>query len=48
MQAHKWGIKSFYYSLISKSGSKSVDEPEQPLQQSIEVEDDSDCDSCKL
>jgi ribonucleoside-diphosphate reductase alpha chain len=48
MQAHKWGIKSFYYSLISKSGSKSVDEPEQPLQQSIEVEDVSDCDSCKL
>jgi ribonucleoside-diphosphate reductase alpha chain len=48
MQAHRWGIKSFYYSLIDKAGSKSVDEPEQSLQQSIEVEDDSDCDSCKL
>ena len=22
MQAHKWGIKTFYYSLINKQGSK--------------------------
>ena len=52
MQAHKWGIKSFYYSLISKQGSKhdasensSILPPETVT---ITEYDDSDCESCKL
>ncbi len=27
MQAHMWGLKTFYYSLINKAGSKMVAEP---------------------
>lgn len=26
MQAHYWGLKTFYYSLINKQGSKQTDE----------------------
>ena len=49
MLAHHWGIKSFYYSLIEKQGSKFVDETPQdtPLKQ-IDFDDESDCESCKL
>ena len=49
MQAHKWGIKTFYYSLINKAGSKGKDEEEQPLQQQVDYQDqDEDCEACKL
>ena len=49
MLAHKWGLKSLYYSLINKQGSKTAQEPEQqPLANDIEDIDDSDCESCKL
>jgi ribonucleoside-diphosphate reductase alpha chain len=58
MQAHMWGLKTFYYSLINKKGSKAVDEPT-PTEQAtggyngyhevdVDLLDDSDCESCKL
>lgn len=46
MLAHRWGIKTFYYSLINKKGSKAADEPT-PLE-AIDFNDDGDCESCKL
>ena len=48
MQAQLWGIKTFYYSLINKQGSKAVAEdlPPQTKQQEEYVEED--CESCKL
>jgi ribonucleoside-diphosphate reductase alpha chain len=51
MQAHIWGLKTFYYSLINKQGSKSAAEPT-PVEvhynghQLEELEDD--CEACKL
>ena len=49
MQAHYFGIKTFYYSLVSKQGSKAIDEtpPDMPLEQ-INFDDDNDCLACKL
>jgi ribonucleoside-diphosphate reductase alpha chain len=49
MQAHIWGLKTFYYSLIEKQGSKMDAEtpPDMPLEQ-IDFDDESDCESCKL
>ena len=49
MQAHYFGIKTFYYSLINKAGSKSDDEipPDMPLEL-IDFDDDDSCESCKL
>ena len=47
MQAHKWGIKTFYYSLINKQGSKGIDEPESKLE-AIDFDDEESCESCKL
>jgi len=49
MQAHHWGIKTFYYSLVNKQGSKSTDEttPNTPLEQ-IDFDDEDSCESCKL
>jgi len=46
MQAHIWGIKTFYYSLINKAGSKAVAE-EAPLMP-IDFDDEESCESCKL
>jgi ribonucleoside-diphosphate reductase alpha chain len=49
MLAHKWGIKTFYYSLINKSGSKDVEQQDLAAQQvTVVEEDESDCESCKL
>jgi ribonucleoside-diphosphate reductase alpha chain len=50
MQAHMWGIKTFYYSLINKAGSKMAAEPTPPQQERLEVVnfDEDDCESCKL
>jgi len=56
MQAHVWGLKTFYYSLINKAGSKAVAEAtpevhyngfynEREVETSIEEED---CEACKL
>lgn len=48
MLAHHWGIKTFYYSLVNKQGSKQAEE-EQEITQSASVEvDDDDCEACKL
>jgi ribonucleoside-diphosphate reductase alpha chain len=46
MQAHFWGLKTFYYSLINKQGSKQV-ETEAPLE-AIDFDDEESCESCKL
>ena len=46
MQAHRWGLKTFYYSLINKQGVKQIEE-QQPLVEVLEL-DDADCEACKL
>ena len=46
MQAHLWGIKTFYYSLINKQGAKTEQLTEL---QSTDVEMvEEDCEACKL
>jgi ribonucleoside-diphosphate reductase alpha chain len=47
MQAHRWGLKTFYYSLINKQGSKGQDESEAKLE-AVDFDDQEDCESCKL
>jgi ribonucleoside-diphosphate reductase alpha chain len=48
MQAHHWGLKTFYYSLINKAGSKmKPEEAAAPLEQ-IDFDDVEDCEACKL
>ena len=47
MQAHHWGIKTFYYSLINKQGAKAAKEETAPLE-AIDFDDVDDCESCKL
>ena len=48
MQAHYWGLKTFYYSLINKQGSKQVDEAAPVALEAIDFDDQEDCESCKL
>jgi ribonucleoside-diphosphate reductase alpha chain len=56
MQAHVWGLKTFYYSLINKAGSKQIEEPtpEQTQINGVQVngyhteEFEEDCEACKL
>jgi ribonucleoside-diphosphate reductase alpha chain len=52
MQAHHWGLKTFYYSLIDKQGSKSTSDDEyQKLQQEFAQpmeDEEEDCLACKL
>jgi ribonucleoside-diphosphate reductase alpha chain len=49
MQAHSWGIKTFYYSLINKAGSKQQDEVKsEVLVEEVSSLDDEDCEACKL
>ena len=47
MQSQLWGIKTFYYSLINKQGSKAEDATETPLEV-IDFDDAEDCEACKL
>jgi ribonucleoside-diphosphate reductase alpha chain len=47
MQAHHWGIKTFYYSLINKQGAKAAKEETAPMA-AIDFDDVDDCESCKL
>ena len=49
MQSHMWGLKTFYYSLVNKQGSKAIDEtpPNMPLEV-INFDDEEDCEACKL
>jgi len=46
MQSQMWGLKTFYYSLINKQGSKSED-VEAPLE-IIDFDEIEDCEACKL
>ena len=48
MQAHIWGLKTFYYSLINKQGSKAVAEEAPSVLEAIDYDDQEDCESCKL
>jgi ribonucleoside-diphosphate reductase alpha chain len=51
MQAHLWGLKTFYYSLIEKQGSKAPDEEAPTMLDPIDYDDDDDeedCIACKL
>jgi len=57
MLAHHWGLKTFYYSLINKQGSKSQTEQDplvtftQGKDPTVPVfvdQDDADCEACKL
>jgi ribonucleoside-diphosphate reductase alpha chain len=46
MLAHHWGIKTLYYSLINKQGSKEDDIVDLPS--GLDDLDEGDCESCKL
>jgi ribonucleoside-diphosphate reductase alpha chain len=59
MQAHQWGIKTFYYSLINKQGSKATPEDtprtteEQKIWNNLKTPvlpdyEEEDCEACKL
>jgi ribonucleoside-diphosphate reductase alpha chain len=48
MQAHRWGLKTFYYSLINKQGSKQVSEDTPAVLEPIDFDDEEDCIACKL
>ena len=48
MQAHMWGIKTFYYSLINKQGSKAVAEDAPAMLEVINFDDEDSCEACKL
>jgi ribonucleoside-diphosphate reductase alpha chain len=49
MLAHHWGLKTMYYSLIDKQGSKSLKDEDSPeLLEPIDFNDELDCESCKL
>ncbi len=48
MNAHRWGLKTFYYSLIDKQGSKSDKSDDELKLEVIDFDDESECESCKL
>ena len=48
MQAHMWGLKTFYYSLINKAGSKMKAEEAPTMLEAIDFDNQEDCESCKL
>jgi len=48
MQAHHWGLKTFYYSLINKQGAKARDEEVSAPLEAIDFDDVEDCEACKL
>jgi ribonucleoside-diphosphate reductase alpha chain len=48
MQAHYWGLKTFYYSLINKAGSKMKPEEVAASLEQIDFDDVEDCEACKL
>ena len=50
MLAHRWGLKTFYYSLINKQGSKGQDDPvEAGALELIDFDEgEEDCLACKL
>jgi len=48
MQAQLWGLKTFYYSLINKAGSRATDEVVAVAQTYVTQELEDDCEACKL
>ena len=48
MQAHYWGLKTFYYSLINKQGSKADAEETPTMLEPIDYDNEEDCEACKL
>ena len=48
MLAHRWGLKTFYYSLVNKQGSKGQDEPVETKLEVVDFDDQEDCEACKL
>jgi ribonucleoside-diphosphate reductase alpha chain len=48
MQAHLWGLKTFYYSLVNKAGSKAIAEEAPTMLEPINFDDEEDCEACKL
>jgi len=48
MQAHMWGLKTFYYSLIDKQGSKADAEIAPTMLEPIDFSEEEDCEACKL
>jgi len=48
MQAQLWGIKTIYYSLIDKQGSKAEAEAAPIMLEAIDFDDEESCESCKL
>jgi ribonucleoside-diphosphate reductase alpha chain len=48
MLAHKWGLKTFYYSLINKQGSKGKKEDAPTMLEPVDFDDEEDCEACKL
>jgi ribonucleoside-diphosphate reductase alpha chain len=48
MQSHYWGLKTFYYSLINKQGSKQQAEESPVMLEAIDFDDEESCESCKL
>jgi hypothetical protein len=50
MLAHYYGVKTFYYSLINKAGSKAMEEVMQVAQAYVtnDIDDADSCESCKL
>ena len=48
MQAHLWGLKTFYYSLINKQGAKADAEIAPTMLEPIDFDNEEDCEACKL
>ena len=48
MQSHYWGLKTFYYSLINKQGSKADAEIAPTMLEPIDFDNEEDCEACKL
>jgi len=48
MQAQMWGLKTFYYSLINKAGSKQIAEDAPVMLEVIDFDNEEDCEACKL
>jgi ribonucleoside-diphosphate reductase alpha chain len=48
MLAHYWGLKTMYYSLVDKQGSKAEAEEAPAMLEPVNFDDEEDCIACKL
>jgi hypothetical protein len=48
MLGHYYGLKTFYYSLINKAGSKADVEELPTMLEPINFDEEENCESCKL